>query len=91
MKSDNGEIMRFDVRVTKKQGELIKQRANDAGMSANQFLINKTLGNPSEPSDWKGKIASDMCWFRILEQRITDEALRKEFTELGDAIWQSLK
>ena len=90
MKS-NDETMRFDVRVPKKQGKLIKQHANDAGMSANQFFINKALENSSEPSDWKSKVASDMCRFRLLEERITDGALRKEFTELGDAIWQSLK
>ena len=90
MKSNN-ETMRFDVRVPKKQGEHIKKLANDAGMSANQFFINKTLENPSEPSDWKGKVASDMCRFRLLEERITDEALRKEYTELGDAMWQFLR
>ena len=90
MKSNN-ETMRFDVRVPKKQGEHIKKLANDAGMSANQYFINKALENPSEPSDWKGKIASYMCRLRYLEQRITDGALRKEYTELGDAMWQFLR
>lgn len=76
MKSDN-EIMRFDVRVSKGDGELIKKKAYDAGVSANQYIKEKTLGNPSKPSFWKAKAASHMCQFWIVLDKMEDSDQRK--------------
>lgn len=81
----------LSVRLTEDERSMVKRKADLAGLSMNQYVIQTALNHPIEPLAQKSKIASSMCQFYKDIEQIDDVSLRTELQKWGAQMWLFLK